>query len=96
VNTKKRIDNGQPNTYDWGKRFKPTRANEIFDDIEHIRRLDAMSKRILAFGKKHERRKNKDDPIANPPYFFVSGDQKKTTLMTLENFTKKINQIVFF
>jgi hypothetical protein len=34
-----------------GKGLKNTNAQEKFNDMEHIRRLEAMSKRIVSIGK---------------------------------------------
>lgn len=45
------IDNQQPQTYKMGKKLSQTSQKEMFDEMEHLRRLNAMSKRILAIGK---------------------------------------------
>lgn len=78
-----------------GKTVKAYSAKEKFEDFEHIRRLDAMSKRILSLGKPHERKKNLNDPIANPAYFFRKpGDDKAIKLVSLEKFNQKLKELV--
>ena len=62
-----------------------------------------MSKRILAIGKvcirfkkNHERKKNIDDPVSNPVYFFrKAGDEKATKLLSLDNYKDKLQEIVY-
>jgi hypothetical protein len=45
------VDSKKPNTFNMGKGIKNQKGNEKFEDFEHVRRLNAMSKRILSFGK---------------------------------------------
>jgi len=51
INVKPSIDNKKPLTYDMTKLSKINSAKEKFEDMEHIRRLDAMTKRIATLGK---------------------------------------------
>lgn len=58
---KSRIDTNKPKTFDMmntnntsfnnKRNNRPVSAKEKFEDMEHIRRLEAMSKRILSIGK---------------------------------------------
>lgn len=50
-NVKPMVDANKPFTFDMGKGNKIQKGNEKFEDFEHIRRLNAMSKRILSLGK---------------------------------------------
>ena len=78
-----------------GKKIKHQNAKDKFDDFEHVRRLNAMSKRILSLGKPHERKKNINDPIANPTYFFRKpGDDAAIKLVSLNNFNEKLKELV--
>ena len=70
------VDNKKPFTYDKRPKGIYNTAKEKYDKMEHLRILEAMSKRILSIGKMHERKKNKDDPIANPTYFFRNAKDK--------------------
>lgn len=43
----------------------------------------------------HERKKNINDPIANPTYFFRKpGDDKAIKLVSLQKFNQKLNELV--
>jgi hypothetical protein len=76
---------------------KQNSNKENFEDVEHVRRLNAMSKRMLSIGKPHERKKNIHDPLANPAYFFRKpGDQKAIKLVALDKFHEKLREIVHF
>ena len=99
------VDNNQPQTYNMGKGLSQTRQKELYDEMEHIRRLNAMSKRILSIGKvlliftykQHERKKNIEDPISNPVFFFrKAGDEKATKLLSLDNYKEKLDEIVIY
>ena len=70
------IDNKKPFTYDMKPKGIYNTAKERYEKMEHLRILEAMTKRILSIGKMHERKKNKDDPIANPTYFFRNAKDK--------------------
>lgn len=95
ANVKPQIDVKQPLTFNMGKKIKHQSAKDKFDDFEHVRRLNAMSKRILSLGKPHERKKNINDPIANPAYFFrKAGDDKAIQFVSLENFNEKLKKLV--
>ena len=57
-----------------------------------------MQKRVFSFGKMHERKKNRFDPIANPTYFFfffLKHDPKgeATKLITLKNLNEKLRMM---
>jgi len=94
ANIKKNVDNKEPHTFHMGKNLKHIKTKEIFEEQEHLRRLDAMSKRILNLGKKHERMKNKDDPLSNPVYFFKRpGDEKAVKLLSLDNYMNKLKDL---
>ena len=69
-NAKCYVDNKKPVTYNMKPKNHFKSIKEKYEDIEHLRTLKAMSKRILSIGKMHERKKNRFDPIANPTYFF--------------------------
>jgi hypothetical protein len=91
---KPRIDNTNPQTLNI---IKSTghKQSEQYEDTEHIRRLNAMSKRMLSLGKPHERKKNINDPISHPTYFFRKpGDKDAVKLVDLETFNKKLNEMV--
>ena len=45
------IDSNLPFTYNMGKSNKNGNAMEKFEDLEHVRRLTAMQKRMQSFGK---------------------------------------------
>ncbi len=45
------VDNQEPQTFHLAKKLNHTKQIEIYEDMEHVRRLNAMSKRILAIGK---------------------------------------------
>jgi hypothetical protein len=91
---KPRIDNSNPETMKI--KHKPTaKQKDQFEDTEHIRRLNAMAKRILALGKPHERKKNINDPISHPTYFFRKPEDKDAVkLVDLDTFNKKLNEMV--
>lgn len=50
ANVKSIVDANKPFTFKMGKSQKQS-AKEKFEDFEHIRRLSAMSKRIVSLGK---------------------------------------------
>ena len=95
------VDNKIPITYNMKPKKCFKSVKEKYEEIEHLRILKAMSKRILSIGKMHERKKNRFDPIANPTYFFLNAQNKRdpkneaTKLIALKNLTeiyKKINE----
>lgn len=45
------VDTKKPSTYEMNKISKFNTAKEKFEDMEHIRRLDAMAKRMTSMGK---------------------------------------------
>lgn len=69
-NVKHYVDDKKPKTYNMKPKNCFKSVKEKYEEIEHLRTLKAMSKRILSIGKMHERKKNRHDPIANPTYFF--------------------------
>lgn len=93
------IDNSKPETLKVKPKGKYRSCKEQYDNMEHLRILEAMSKRILSIGKPHERRKNKDDPIANPTYFFRSPDakdkdsDKATKLISLDALNLRLKEV---
>jgi hypothetical protein len=93
------VDNKKPFTYDKRPKGIYNTAKERYEKMEHLRILEAMSKRILSIGKMHERKKNKDDPIANPTYFFRnikdkdSDSGKAIKLISLRNLNKTLKEI---
>ena len=99
ANVKHYVDNKKPDTYDIKHKnvFKPIK--EKYADIEHLRTLKAMSKRILSIGKMHERKKNRFDPISNPTYFFMNALGKRdpkneaTKLIYLKNLNEKYKHL---
>ena len=99
ANVKHYVDNKKPDTYDIKHKnvFKPIK--EKYADIEHLRTLKAMSKRILSIGKMHERKKNRFDPISNPTYFFMNALGKRdpkneaTKLISLKNLNEKYKHL---
>ena len=84
------VDNKKPFTYDKRPKGIYNTAKEKYDKMEHLRILEAMSKRILSIGKMHERKKNKDDPIANPIYFFRNPNEKNN----IDNTTNKAAKLI--
>ena len=76
-NAKCYVDNKKPVTYNMKPKNHFKSIKEKYEDIEHLRTLKAMSKRILSIGKMHERKKNRFDPIANPTYFFLNAQSRK-------------------
>ena len=95
-NVKCYIDNKKPTTFNMKAKNCFKSAKEKYEDIEHLRTLKAMSKRILSIGKMHERKKNRFDPIANPTYFFLNAENKRdhnneaTKLIALKNLNEKL------
>lgn len=71
------VDNSKPDTYNMKPKNCYKSVKEKYDEIEHLRTLKAMTKRILSIGKMHERKKNRYDPIANPTYIFRDCNEKK-------------------
>ncbi len=51
ANTKAVVNAKEPSSMNLGIKLKLQTAKEKFQDMEHIRRLEAMSKRILSMGK---------------------------------------------
>ncbi len=97
ANVRPQVKCDKPFTFEMGRKLTLQNAKEKFEDFEHVRRLNAMSKRILSLGKPHERRKNQHDPVANPAYFFRKpGDEKAIKLVALDKFHEKLKEIVFF
>ena len=94
-NVKSYVDNKKPETYNMKPKNCFKSVKEKYEDIEHLRVLKAMSKRILSIGKMHERKKNRFDPIANPTYFFLNAQNKRdpkneaTKLISLKNLNEK-------
>ena len=76
-NVKCYVDNKKPVTYDMKPKNHFKSIKEKYENIEHLRTLKAMSKRILSIGKMHERKKNRFDPIYNPTYFFLNAQSRK-------------------
>ena len=95
ANVKHYVDNKKPNTYDIKHKNTFKSIKEKYADIEHLRTLKAMSKRILSIGKMHERKKNRFDPVSNPTYFFMNALGKRdpkneaTKLISLKNLNEK-------
>ena len=92
------VDDKKPFTYDMKPKNCFKSAKEKYEEIEHLRTLKAMQKRVLSIGKMHERKKNRFDPIANPTYFFFNAlkhDPKSeaTKLITLKNLNEKLRQM---
>lgn len=90
---KPRINANAPSTIKLGKsRFTNVAKHE---DEEHIRRLEAMGKRIAVFGTMEDRKKKNTDPVLNPVYFFRSpNDKKATKLISLDHFNEALEQKV--
>ena len=94
-NAKSYIDNKEPTTFKNKRKNCFKSVKEKYEDIEHLRTLKAMSKRILSIGKMHERKKNRFDPIANPTYFFLNtqkrdSNNEATKLISLKNLNAKL------
>ena len=94
-NAKSYIDNKEPTTFKKKRKNCFKSVKEKYEDIEHLRTLKAMSKRILSIGKMHERKKNRFDPIANPTYFFLNAQKRDsnneaTKLISLKNLNAKL------
>ena len=93
------VDDKKPSTYDMKPKNCFKSVKEKYDDIEHLRTLKAMQKRILSIGKMHERKKNRFDPIANPTYFFLDAQNKRdpkneaTKLISLKNLNEKLRKL---
>jgi hypothetical protein len=89
------VDDKKPSTFNMKPKNVFKSIKEKYDDIEHLRTLKAMTKRILSIGKMHERRKNRYDPISNPTYFFMNALGKRdpknetTKLISLKNLNEK-------
>lgn len=45
------VDTKKPSTYHMTNLSKYYTGKEKFEDMEHVRRLDAMSKRMISLGK---------------------------------------------
>ena len=94
-NVKHYVDDKKPDTYDIKHKNTFKSIKEKYADIEHLRTLKAMSKRILSIGKMHERKKNRFDPISNPTYFFMNVVGKRdpkneaTKLISLKNLNEQ-------
>ena len=94
-NAKHYVDDKKPDTYNIKHKNVFKSIKEQYADVEHLRTLKAMSKRILSIGKMHERRKNRYDPIYNPTYFFMNALGKRdpkneaTKLISLKNLNEK-------
>ena len=94
-NVKHYVDDKKPDTYNIKHKNVFKSIKEQYADVEHLRTLKAMSKRILSIGKMHERRKNRYDPIYNPTYFFMNALGKRdpkneaTKLISLKNLNEK-------
>ena len=99
ANAKHLVDNKKPDTYDIKHKNTFKSIKEKYTEIEHLRTLKAMSKRILSIGKMHERKKNRFDPISNPTYFFMNALGKRdpkneaTKLISLKNLNEKYKHL---
>ena len=96
--TKHYVDVNKPATFDIKPKICFKSAKEKFEEIEHLRTLKAMQKRVLSIGKMHERKKNRFVPIANPTYFFLNAlkhDPKgeATKMITLKNLNEKLRMM---
>lgn len=92
ASVKSKVNAQEPYTFKMGK----TKLGKLpnFEDTEHVRRLNAISKRISSMGSVQERKKNINDPITNPIYFFRSpNDKNATKLVSLESFNNKLLQL---
>lgn len=94
------IDNSKPETLKVKPKGKYKSCKEQYDNMEHLRILEAMSKRIMSLGKPHERKKNKDDPLAHPTFFFRSRNigkdkdsQKATKLISLDTLNQRLKEL---
>jgi len=93
------IDNKKPVTFNMKPKNCFKSVKERYEEIEHLRTLKAMSKRILSIGKMHERKKNFHDPIVNPSYFFLNSQNKRdpkneaTKLISLKNLNEKYRNL---
>ena len=94
------IDNSKPETLKVKPKGKYKSCKEQYDNMEHLRILEAMSKRIMSLGKPHERKKNKDDPLAHPTFFFRSPNigkdkdsQKATKLISLDTLNQRLKEL---
>lgn len=98
-NVKHYVDDKKPKTYNMKPKNCFKSVKEKYEEIEHLRTLKAMSKRILSIGKMHERKKNRHDPIANPTYFFLNAQNKNdpkseaTKLISLKNLNEKLRSL---
>ena len=97
--TKHYIDNKEPDTFNMKRKNFNKPIKEKYDEIEHLRTLKAMTKRIFSLGKMHERKKNRYDPICNPTYFFRDANQKQNQhdeamkLISLKNLNEKLKKM---
>ena len=97
--TKHYIDNKEPDTFNMKRKNFNKPIKEKYDEIEHLRTLKAMTKRIFSLGKMHERKKNRYDPICNPTYFFRDANQKQNPhdeaikLISLKNLNEKLKKM---
>lgn len=88
------VDNKKPFTFDKKPKGKYNSCKERYENMEHVRCLEAMSKRILSIGKPHERKKNQQDPLANPTYFFRKPeDSDAMKVITLNKLHKKLKEL---
>ena len=97
-NAKSYVDNKEPATFKIKRKNCFKSVKEKYEEIEHLRTLKAMSKRILSIGKMHERKKNRFDPIANPTYFFLNAQKRDsnneaTKLISLKNLNAKLKEM---
>ena len=92
------VDDKKPSTYYMKPKNCFKNIKEKYAEIEHLRTLKAMSKRILSIGKMHERKKNRYDPIANPTYFFLNAQRRDpnseaTKLISLKNLNEMYEKL---
>lgn len=93
------VDNKMPETYKMKPKNCYKSIKEKYDEVEHLRTLKAMTKRILSIGKMHERKKNRYDPIANPTYIFRDCNEKQKMdndaikLISLKELNEKLRKM---
>eukprot|EP00357_Protocruzia_adherens_P030023 CAMPEP_0114992962 /NCGR_PEP_ID=MMETSP0216-20121206/12250_1 /TAXON_ID=223996 /ORGANISM="Protocruzia adherens, Strain Boccale" /LENGTH=151 /DNA_ID=CAMNT_0002356521 /DNA_START=29 /DNA_END=481 /DNA_ORIENTATION=+ len=68
---KKGLDNGKPKTFKMSKKLSQNRNRKPnFEQTEHMNNLASLQRRLGNLGSWSQRKKNPNDPIANPTYIF--------------------------
>jgi hypothetical protein len=89
-------DHGAPKSFTRAQKMSQNKRQKMFTSsyhqMEHMKNLASLNRRMNEVGSKQDRKKNPFDPIGNPVFFFTKGDNMASShqSISLNGFAKKI------